>query len=113
MVAWSPAVLAGAAASQQSQQQPVACPDSAPSAVVLGRMQPESLPPEAPAPTAHAPTGQPQAKGERVEPLYQPDGTPCCPVHKKHVKEGQWGLYCSAKDEAAPRGYCALRFVQD
>jgi hypothetical protein len=51
---------------------------------------------------------------ERVEPIYQPDGTACCPVHKKPLSEGQYGLFCSAKaqpgDTQNSKGYCALRF---
>lgn len=50
----------------------------------------------------------------RVEPVYTPDGAPCCPVHHKPLAEGRYGLYCPAKarpgDEQNDKGYCALRF---
>ena len=55
-------------------------------------------------------------KAETVEPIYQPDGTPCCPTHKRSLVEGQYGLYCSAKakpgEAANPKGYCSLRFAE-
>jgi hypothetical protein len=55
-------------------------------------------------------------KAETVEPLYQPDGTPCCPVHLKPLSEGRYGLFCSAKakpgDVQNQKGYCALRFSE-
>ena len=53
---------------------------------------------------------------QTVEPLYKPDGTACCPVHKTPLTEGQYGLYCRSK--AAPgeaqnaKGYCSLRFAE-
>jgi hypothetical protein len=52
----------------------------------------------------------PRAKRETVEPFYKPDGTPCCPKHQKPLKQGQYGLYCSAKDPEGKNGYCSLRF---
>lgn len=55
-----------------------------------------------------------KAKRETVEPIYQPDGTACCPVHHKALVEGRYGLYCSAKAKEGEaqndKGYCALRF---
>jgi hypothetical protein len=55
-------------------------------------------------------------KAETVEPMYQPNGTPCCPVHKRELSEGQYGLYCSAKakpgEAANGKGYCSLRFAE-
>jgi hypothetical protein len=60
-----------------------------------------------------APAGQggntPAPRAERapaIEPVYQPDGTPCCPHHLRPLKgPNQWGkLYCSAKDDAGQ--YC-------
>src|SRR5262249_40061757 len=32
-----------------------------------------------------------------IDPIYQADGTPCCPVHKKALAEGRYGLYCPSK----------------
>jgi len=56
-----------------------------------------------------------KSKAETVDPIYQPDGTACCPVHKKPLTEGQYGLYCSAKarpgDAQNAKGYCALKFA--
>ncbi len=53
---------------------------------------------------------------QRVEPAYKPDGTPCCPVHRKPLTEGRYGLYCPAKaadgEQANAKGYCALRFAE-
>jgi hypothetical protein len=61
-----------------------------------------------------APAAKPKA--ETVEPMYQPDGTACCPVHKRALSDGQYGLYCSARAKpggvANGKGYCALRFVE-
>ena len=61
--------------------------------------------PQAPAP---APAKQPR-KGA-IEPHYDDQGDPCCPVHKRPLKEGKFGLYCPAKDDTQPRGYCSLKF---
>jgi len=64
--------------------------------------------------TAPAPTSVERRAAPRVEPVYKPDGTPCCPVHRKPLAEGRFGLYCSARaadgEEANAKGYCALRF---
>jgi len=63
------------------------------------------------APTA-APA--PRQRAETVEPLYQPDGTACCPVHRRALSEGRYGLFCSSKAQpgqaANDKGYCSLRF---
>jgi hypothetical protein len=63
------------------------------------------------APGAPSATQQPRPV---VEPTYKPDGTPCCPVHKKPLSEGQYGLFCSAKAKdgqaADKKGYCGLKF---
>ena len=61
------------------------------------------------------PISAPRArKKTRIEPMYQPDGTPCCPCHLRPLREGQHGLYCSAKakpgDEQNDKGYCSLTF---
>ncbi len=65
-----------------------------------------------PAPVAQ----QPRRAAERVEPVYKPDGTPCCPVHHKPLTEGRYGLYCPSKaqegEQANPKGYCSLRFAE-
>jgi hypothetical protein len=56
------------------------------------------------------------AKAERVQPMYDADGTACCPVHKRALSDGQYGLYCSARakpgEAANAKGYCALRFAE-
>ncbi len=54
----------------------------------------------------------PRKAAERVEPLYSDDGSPMCPKHKRALKAGAWGLYCSAKDDTTERGYCSLKFVE-
>ena len=64
-----------------------------------------------PAQAAPAPAQQ-RKPAERVEPAYKPDGTPCCPIHHKPLKQGQWGLFCPAKDDSTPRGYCSLKFSE-
>jgi hypothetical protein len=60
------------------------------------------------------PISQPRAKKTRIEPLYQPDGTPCCPAHLRPLREGQHGLYCAAKAKPGEaqndKGYCSLTF---
>jgi hypothetical protein len=67
-------------------------------------------------PAPAAPQGG-KAKAQRVEPAYDGNGDPICPVHRKPLSEGRYGLYCSAKargDEAASQnGYCSLRFTQE
>ena len=54
-------------------------------------------------------------KAEKVQPIYDGDGTPCCPVHKRPLTEGQYGPYCSAKarpgDVSNAKGYCGLKFL--
>jgi hypothetical protein len=49
---------------------------------------------------------------QRVEPIYDGSGAACCPKHNRALKEGQFGLYCSAKDDTTERGYCALKFKE-
>ena len=62
--------------------------------------------------TPTAPTTTPKAKAERVTPEYSAAGDACCPKHHKVLKQGQWGLYCPAKDDSTERGYCALKFAE-
>lgn len=67
---------------------------------------------------ASAPAGKitKTERAPRVQPRYDGDGDPCCPVHNRKLSEGQYGLYCSAKakgDEVADkRGYCGLKFAE-
>jgi len=53
---------------------------------------------------------------QRVEPIYQPDGTACCPVHHKPLSEGRFGLFCPSKaqpgDAQNDKGYCSIRFSE-
>ena len=55
-------------------------------------------------------------KVEYVDPAYDGDGQPMCPVHKRALSDGKWGPFCSAKadpnkgEETNERGYCAIRF---
>lgn len=65
---------------------------------------------------AAVPSGQKPARArqERIEPIYTPSGDPCCPTHKRPLKQGQYGLYCSAKDDGpdSKNGYCGLKFAE-
>jgi hypothetical protein len=53
---------------------------------------------------------------QRVEPVYQPDGTACCPIHRKPLSEGRFGLFCPSKarpgEEQNDKGYCSIRFSE-
>jgi len=63
-------------------------------------------------PATHtAPLNGSKPKAERVTPAYDGDGQPICPTHKKALKEGKWGLYCSAKDRDTDE-YCRLKFAE-
>ena len=64
-----------------------------------------------PAPTV-APAPAQRAKSTKVQPEYNDAGDPCCPKHHKPLKPGNYGLYCSAKDDTTERGYCSLKFVE-
>lgn len=61
-----------------------------------------------------APLNGSQPKAERVDPSYNDAGEACCPVHKRRLSEGQYGLFCSAKAKdgqaADKKGYCGLKF---
>lgn len=62
------------------------------------------------------PVEKPRKPAQRVEPIYQPDGTPCCPVHKRPLADGQYGLFCKSKaqpgDVQNDKGYCSLKFAE-
>ena len=62
-------------------------------------------------PAASAPL-KPTRRAVRVNPEYAPDGSPLCPKHHKSLKSGNYGLYCSAKDDSTDRGYCSLKFAE-
>jgi hypothetical protein len=69
------------------------------------------------APAAHtAPLNTPRKPAQTVEPVYQPDGTACCPVHRKPLSEGRYGLFCPSKakpgEEQNDKGYCSLKFAE-
>jgi hypothetical protein len=49
------------------------------------------------------------ARQKPQEPAYSDDGEPCCPKHKRPLREGKFGLYCPAKDESGKNGYCEYR----
>ena len=57
-------------------------------------------------------TPAPKARRERVEPAYRPDGVACCPKHQKPLREGAYGLHCTAKDAEGKNGYCDLKFAE-
>lgn len=50
----------------------------------------------APAPAGN---GAKKAAAPRVQVAYDGSGVAVCPKHKKPLKDGQWGLYCPAKDD--------------
>lgn len=74
----------------------------------------------APAPTANpapSPTlGATKARVERTAPSYNGEGDACCPVHRRKLSEGDYGLFCSAKAKdgqiADKKGYCGLKFEE-
>lgn len=51
-----------------------------------------------------------------VDPEYDENGDPHCPVHHKPLKQGTYGSYCSARaaagESANDKGYCALKFKE-
>jgi len=72
-----------------------------------------SRPAAAAAPVSHTEKpAAPKGKAARVQPEYNAAGEACCPKHHKVLREGQWGLYCPAKDDSAERGYCGLKFAE-
>jgi hypothetical protein len=66
----------------------------------------------APAQPAAATTTR--APAEKVTPTYNSAGEACCPVHRRKLSEGDYGLFCSAKAKdgqvADKKGYCGLKF---
>jgi hypothetical protein len=65
------------------------------------------------APASAAPSAPQKApRRPAVEPWYNDAGEACCPVHKRPLKQGQYGAYCSAKDDTQPCGYCSLKFAE-
>jgi hypothetical protein len=77
----------------------------------LQRLSAAGLTPYAPnAPTSHQQPAKPRQ--ERVEPIYMASGEPCCPIHKRPLREGQFGLHCTAKDPEGKNGYCSLKFAE-
>jgi len=60
---------------------------------------------------AAAPYGAtPRKAGEKVSPEWNGAGEAMCPVHKRILKQGKWGMYCSAKGE--DETYCNLKFAE-
>lgn len=55
---------------------------------------------------------QPARKpAQRTTPAYDGNGTALCPVHRRELKEGKWGMYCSARDQETGE-YCKLKFTE-
>lgn len=54
---------------------------------------------------------KPRKAAQRVQPAYNDAGEACCPVHNRALKEGKWGLFCSAKDQESGE-YCRLKFTE-
>lgn len=68
-----------------------------------------AVPAAAPAATVSA-ARAPNPAELMQEPFYNGKGEPCCPIHKRQLRESKFGgLYCEAKatgDVANDRGYC-------
>jgi hypothetical protein len=68
----------------------------------------------APAPTPAERGNTPAARPRRPalpEPHYADDGSPCCPWHRKPLKEGRYGLFCPSRaegEQANEKGYCTF-----
>jgi hypothetical protein len=66
----------------------------------------------APAPA----TNGTKPRAPRVQPTYDGNGDPCCPVHRKPLAEGRYGLFCpsraSGNEAANDKGYCNLKFAE-
>lgn len=63
------------------------------------------VPPQA-TETAPAPVSAPQPVSGGVQIV---DGVPGeCAKHKRPLKSGKFGWFCSAQDETGPKGYCTL-----
>lgn len=65
---------------------------------------------------APATNGSRQARKPSEPPLYSDDGTPCCPWHRKPLREGRYGLYCPSKaegEQANGKGYCCYSFKSE
>jgi hypothetical protein len=60
--------------------------------------------------------GPGKTKAQYVDPIYDGNGDPCCPVHRKPLAEGRYGPYCQCKakdgEAANDKGYCNLKFKQ-
>lgn len=64
----------------------------------------------APAERVNTPGGKPR-RPALPEPWYDAAGETCCPWHRKPLREGRYGLYCSSKaegEQANDRGYCVF-----
>jgi hypothetical protein len=63
-----------------------------------------------------APPPTPRPPAEWVDPEYDNNGDPCCPVHHRPLKQGTYGSYCSARaaagESANEKGYCSLKFKE-
>ncbi len=73
-------------------------------------VQPTPVAQQSPATPARAA----QNGAQRVTPIYDDSGEALCPVHKKPLVEGSYGLYCKSKaqpgDKQNDKGYCSLKF---
>lgn len=47
------------------------------------------------------------------QPVERSNGIPTCPVHDRVMKQGQYGFYCTAKEDdpalANAKGYCNFK----
>lgn len=71
----------------------------------------------APVASHTAPLNGEKKPAKRVQPAYDGDGQPICPVHRKPLSEGRYGLFCPAKakdgEQQNDKGYCSLKFVDE
>jgi len=63
--------------------------------------------PSGPGPGQYADPNEPPPYGAPAGP--QGNGEGKCPKHSRDWKLGQYGWYCSAKDDSTERGYCVLK----
>jgi hypothetical protein len=63
-----------------------------------------------------APVAPARKSAGRVQPAYDADGSPMCPIHRKPLSDGRFGVFCPAKaqpgDVQNDKGYCSLKFAE-
>jgi len=64
-----------------------------------------AAPPPAPSPVLQ---NLQAAPSQALQPVGEPWPAGECPKHHKPWKDGNYGPFCTAKDESQPKGYCVL-----